>query len=106
MAKRYKRKTSSNTGTAWTDEHTDTLLTMYHAGFDTRDIAKALNRSRGAVQQRIYVTGLHKQPKRYETVSVPLTSEDATKHVVSDTTTSILKRWWTRLFGGSDMGAQ
>ena len=92
-----KRSKGSNTNTTWTETDIEVLTNMYHAGFSKWEIATELVRSSGAVQQRIYLMGLHKQPKRYEPVSDTLTTEDATMDVVSDTTTSILKRWWNRL---------
>jgi hypothetical protein len=105
---KYKSKRSKglNTGTAWTETDIEVLTNMYHAGFSKWEIATELARSSGAVEARIYIMGLHKQPKRYEPVSDTLTTEDVGDHVSSDSTTSTLKRWWTRLFGGSDMGAQ
>ena len=94
-----KRSKGSNTGTAWTDTDIEVLTTMYHAGASEWEIASILKRSTGGVRSRIYSMGLHKQPKRYETVSDTLTTEDVGDHVVSDITTSTLKRWWNRLLG-------
>lgn len=98
---KYKTKRSKglNANTAWTEEDIYTLTTMYHAGFSNWDIAVALGRSSGAVTQRIYSMKLHKQNKKYETVSDTLTTEDATMDVSSVSTTSTLKRWWNRLMG-------
>jgi hypothetical protein len=105
MGKRkYKTKRSRgmNSNTAWTEPDIDTLTTMYHAGFSNWDISVALGRSSGAVTQRIYQMGLHKN------VSDTLTTQDATMDVTKDnpqlflgsvTTTSTLKRWWNRLMG-------
>jgi hypothetical protein len=105
MGKRkYKTKRSKgmNTGTVWTESDVDTLTTMYHAGFSNWDISVALGRSSGAVTQRVYQMGLHKKPKKYETVSDTLTNQDATMDVSSVSTTSTLKRWWNRLMGKGD----
>ena len=103
MGKRkYKTKRSRgmNSNTAWTESDIDTLTTMYREGYSNWDISVALGRSSGAVTQRVYQMGLHKN------VSDTLTTQDATMDVSSVSTTSTLKRWWARLFGGSDMGAQ
>jgi hypothetical protein len=105
MGKRkYKTKRSKgmNTGTVWTESDVDTLTTMYHAGFSNWDISVALGRSSGAVTQRVYQMGLHKKPKKYETVSDTLTNQDATMDVSIVSTTSTLKRWWNRLMGKGD----
>jgi hypothetical protein len=105
MGKRkYKTKRSKgmNTGTVWTESDVDTLTTMYHAGFSNWDISVALGRSSGAVTQRVYQMGLHKKPKKYETVSDTLTNQDATMDVSIMSTTSTLKRWWNRLMGKGD----
>jgi hypothetical protein len=103
MGKRkYKTKRSKgvNSNTAWTADDIDTLTTMYREGYSNWDISVTLGRSSGAVTQRIYILKLHKN------VSDTLTNQDATMDVSSVSTTSTLKRWWARLFGGSDMGAQ
>lgn len=103
MGKRkYKTKRSRgmNSNTAWTESDIDTLTTMYREGYSNWDISVTLGRSSGAVTQRVYQMGLHKN------VSDTLTTQDATWDVSSVSTTSTLKRWWARLFGGSDMGAQ
>lgn len=100
MGKRkYKTKRSKglNTGTVWTESDIDTLTTMYHAGFSNWDISVALGRSSGAVTQRIYQMGLHKQPKRYETVSDTLTTEDATMDVWDNTLTQEPTTWIGRI---------
>jgi len=102
VGKKYKRKTSTNTGTAWTDTDIEVLTNMYFAGFSKWEIAAELNRSSGAVQQRTYIMGLHKKLNINDPVSDTLTSEDATYHVISDTNTSTLKRWWNRLMGKED----
>jgi hypothetical protein len=94
-----KRSKGSNTGTTWTDTDIEVLTTMYHAGASEWEIASILKRSTGGVRSRIYSMGLHKQPKRYETVSDTLTTEDVGDHVVSDITTSTSKPWWKRLLG-------
>lgn len=102
MGKRkYKTKRSKgmNANTAWTESDIDTLTTMYHAGFSNWDIAVTLGRSSGAVTQRIYGMKLHKQPKKYETVSDTLTTQDTTTDLSVVSTTSTLKRWWNRLMG-------
>jgi hypothetical protein len=91
MAK-YKNK-ASRTNTPWTDADYANLRAMYAAGMSKWDISKELDRSPGAVQAQVYTLGLHK------IVSDALTSQDATKHVSSVTTTSTLKRWWNRLMG-------
>lgn len=89
--KKYKRK-EGRTNTRWTDDEVDTLVNMYHTGASNWDIAKQLGRSHGAVTQRIYSMQLHKQPKRYETVSVALTTYDETPTVEK-------KPWWKRILG-------
>lgn len=88
-----KRSRGMNSNTAWTADDIDTLTTMYHAGFSNWDISVALGRSSGAVTQRVYQMGLHKN------VSDTLTTEAVGDHVSSDATTSTLKRWWNRLMG-------
>lgn len=101
MGKKYKTKRSkgSSNGTAWTETDIETLRRMYFAGFSKWEIAEELKRSSGAVQQRAYSMGLHKKLNINDPVSDTLTSEDATYHDSSDTTTSTLKRWWNRLVG-------
>ena len=108
MGKRkYKTKRSRgmNSNTAWTESDIDTLTTMYREGYSNWDISVTLGRSSGAVTQRVYQMGLHKN------VSDTLTTQDATMDVTKDnpqlflgsvTTTSTLKRWWNRLMGKGD----
>ena len=99
MGKRkYKTKRSRgmNSNTAWTADDIYTLTTMYREGYSNLDISVALGRSSGAVTQRVYQMGLHKN------VSDTLTNQDATMDVTSVTTTSTLKRWWNRLMGKGD----
>ena len=99
MGKRkYKTKRSRgmNYNTAWTETDIDTLTTMYGEGYSNWDISVTLGRSSGAVTQRVYQMGLHKN------VSDTLTTQAVGDHVVSDATTSTLKRWWNRLMGKGD----
>ena len=99
MGKRkYKTKRSRgmNSNTAWTESDIDTLTTMYREGYSNWDISVTLGRSSGAVTQRVYQMGLHKN------VSDTLTTQDATWDVSSVSTTSTLKRWWNRLMGKGD----
>ena len=99
MGKRkYKTKRSRgmNSNTAWTVDDIETLITMYREGYSNWDISVTLGRSSGAVEQRIYIMGLHKN------VSDTLTNQDATMDVSSMSTTSTLKRWWNRLMGKGD----
>ena len=42
----------------WTEEEMEVLRTMYHAGEKHKDIARILNRSEGAVQQRASMMGM------------------------------------------------
>ena len=95
---KYKTKRSKglNSGTAWTETDVETLVKMYFAGFSKWEISVELGRSSGAVEQRIYIMGLHKN------VSDTLTTQDATWDVSSVSTTSTLKRWWNRLMGKGD----
>jgi len=96
---KYKTKRSKglNTGTAWTETDIEVLTNMYHAGFSKWEIATELVRSSGAVQQRIYLMGLHKQPKRYEPVSDALTTEDVGDHVWDKTPTQEPTTWIGRI---------
>ena len=97
--KKYKSKRSKgrSTNTVWTESDIEVLTTMYHAGFSKWDIAKELDRSSGGVQQRIYILGLHKQPKRYESVSDTLTNQDATMDVWDNTLTQEPTTWIGRI---------
>ena len=103
--KKYRPKAGKK-NTPWTDADLTALRTMHQQGSTYADMANTLDRSTGGVAQQ-----LHKMKKRdaaegYIHVSDTLTTQDAEYHVSSDTTTSTLKRWWKRLFGGSDIGAQ
>jgi hypothetical protein len=92
-----KRSKGSNTGTTWTDTDIEVLTTMYHAGASEWEIASILKRSTGGVRSRIYSMGLHKQPKRYETVSDTLTTEDVGDHVWDKTPTQEPTTWIGRI---------
>jgi lysozyme family protein len=97
--KKYRPKAGKK-NTVWTESDIDMLRTMYHAGFSKWDIAKELDRSSGAVQQRIYNMGLHKQPKLYETgesVSDALTNQDATMDAWDNTPTQEPTTWIGRI---------
>lgn len=84
----------------WTEEELDVLRTMYHAGERHKDIARILNRSEGAVQQRASMEGLTADGGRRKYVSDPLTTHD----VIDDLDEISLdvapnKPWWKRMLG-------
>ena len=103
--KKHKRMDSKR-NTPWTDEDRDLLRTLHTQGISYYAIARRLGRSHGAIAQQVYLMKQRDAAENYVYVSGTLTTEDATMDVSSDTTTSTLKRWWARLFGSSDMGAQ
>ena len=84
----------------WTEEEIEVLRTMYHAGEKHKDIARILNRSVGAVQQRASMEGLTAIGNRRKYVSDPLTTHD----VIDDLDEISLdvapnKPWWKRMLG-------
>lgn len=83
----------------WTEEEIEVLRTMYHAGTKHKDIARILNRSVGAVQQRASMMGLTADGgRRY--VSEPLTSDgviDDLDEISLDVAPN--KPWWKRMLG-------
>jgi hypothetical protein len=84
----------------WTTEEIDTLRTMYHAGIRHKEIARILNRSVGAVQQRAHAEGLTADSVRKRYVSEPLTTYDEVEdadEISSDVAPN--KPWWKRLLG-------
>ena len=94
--KKYRPKAGKK-NTVWTESDIDMLRTMYHAGFSKWDIAKALDRSSGGVQSRIYILQLHKQNKKYGTVSDALTNQDATMDAWDNTPTQEPTTWIGRI---------
>ena len=103
--KKYKRKAGKK-NTRWTDEDKARLRTLYQQGVTYYEMGQLLDRSTGSIAQQIYQMNKRDAAEGYVHVSDTLTTQDAEYHVSSDTTTSTLKRWWKRLFGGSDIGAQ
>ena len=107
MSKAKHKPKQGRTNTTWTEDEINALVAMHRAGYDRWVIAKDLDRSPGAVQQRIYSMGLHKQPQKYvedqtrkfTPVSDTLTNQDTTMDVSSCTTTSPVKAFWNWLTG-------
>lgn len=95
MAKKKPTKTSK-----WTEEEIDMLRTMYHAGEKHKDIARILNRSVGAVQQRASIEGLTASGSRRKYVSEPLTTYDEMTDV-DEISLNVApnKPWWKRMLG-------
>ena len=86
--------------TKWTEEEIEVLRTMYHAGTKHKDIARILNRSVGAVQQRASMMGLTADGGRRKYVSEPLTSDgviDDLDEISLDVAPN--KPWWKRMLG-------
>ena len=84
----------------WTEEEIEVLRTMYHAGTKHKDIARILNRTEGAVQQRAHKMGLTADGSRRKYVSEPLTNDG----VINDLDEISLdvapnKPWWKRMLG-------
>ena len=76
----------------WTAEETNVLRTMYSAGVAHKDIAKMLNRTVSAVQQRAHYEGLTTTAQgSRKHVSDTLTNETVLYDVSSETTTSTHK---------------
>ena len=95
MAKQTKRVVRR-----WTEEELNVLRTMYHSGASHSEIARVLNRTASACQQRAFYEGLtaHKADKKY--VSDTLTMQemrDYADEISLDVTPN--KPWWKRLLG-------
>lgn len=86
--------------TKWTEEELEVLRTMYHAGEKHKDIARILNRTEGAVQQRASMMGITAEGNRRRYVSEPLTSDgviDDLNEISLDVAPN--KPWWKRMLG-------
>lgn len=93
-------KQTKRTARRWTAEETDTLRTMYHAGIRHKEIARIMNRSVGAVQQRAHAEGLTTDSARRRYVSEPLTTYDEIEDA-NEISLDIApnKPWWRRVLG-------
>ena len=91
---------TKRTARRWTAEETDTLRTMYHAGIRHKEIARIMNRSVGAVQQRAHAEGLTTDSVRRRYVSEPLTTYDEIEDA-NEISLDIApnKPWWRRVLG-------
>jgi len=99
----------------WTDADLGTLRTMYIAGMTYREIARILERSPSACQQRAHHMGLPKMRKQQQqqNVSAALTRQDEMTNadeisldvVVTPPTPELTTQpkpkpaWWKRLLG-------
>lgn len=86
--------------TKWTDEEMEVLRTMYHTGVTYKDIARVLNRSVGAVQQRAHKMGITGGRVTRQFVSEPLTSDgviDDLNEISLDVAPNT--PWWKRMLG-------
>lgn len=84
----------------WTDEELDALRTMYHTGVPYKDIARILNRSEGAVQQRASMIGLTGSRNRRKYVSDTLTSGGVVEDLDEISFGAAPNTpWWKRMLG-------
>lgn len=84
----------------WTEEEMEVLRTMYHAGEKHKDIARILNRSEGAVQQRASMIGLTGSRNRRKYVSDTLTSGGVVEDLDEISFGAAPNTpWWKRMLG-------